>query len=190
MAASPESPMTLDQYEQLLADGERWIELAEGRLIRLEPPDEAHGDVIRNLARPLAVYLKARQEISAVFELPLVLSRDPALVRCPAVSCFSGGDRFAETDRLMSETRPQLVIDVASTNDRREGSAERVKSYLSAGIPAVWVIDPVTRHVHQFHPPARGLMLKETQVLDGGPALPGFSLTVGDLFQRPKWDRG
>jgi len=189
MNTSADSPqITLPEYEAMLADGDRWIELVGGRLVRLDPPDEAHGDVIRNLAQPLATYLKSGPAVSPCFELPLVLA--PDLVRCPAVSCFQGEDRFAEMDRLMTETRPQLVIEVASTNDRREGTSERVKGYLAAGIPAVWVIDPVTRHVHQFHPPARGVMLKETQMLDGSPVLPGFQMSVGDLFRRPKWDRG
>lgn len=179
--------LTLDEYEQRLLDGDRWIELMSGRLVRLEAPDETHGDVVRNLARPLAQHLKSLPDITACFELPLILSRDPATIRCPAISCFQSPDRFAETEKLVTDTRPLLVIEVASTNDRRDGMSERVKGYLDAGIPGVWVIDPVTRHVHQFHPPARGMMLKETQTLSGDPVLPGFRIPVLDLFQQPHW---
>ena len=170
-------------------EGDRWIELVAGRLVRLEPPDEKHGDVIRNLSRPLAQYLKSSPDICVCFELPLVMSREPASIRCPAVLCFRSGDRFSETDKLVTETLPTLVIEVASTNDRRDGMSERVRGYLDAGISGVWVIDPVTKHVHQFHPPIPGMMFKETQILQGDPILPGFQIPVSDLFQPPKWDR-
>ncbi len=190
MSALPDSPLlTAAQFEERMAEGDRWIELLAGRLVRLNPPDEMHGDVVRNLSRPLAHFLKSSPDICACFELPLVLSRAAATIRCPAVSCFQSGDRFSETDKLVTDTRPALVIEVASTNDRRDGMSERVKDYLAAGVRGVWVIDPVTKHVHQFHPPTPGLMIKEGQMLDGAPILAGFQLPVSDLFQQPKWDR-
>lgn len=192
MSGKPDSSaakLTVEQYEDRLQEGDRWIELVGGRLIRLEPPDEVHGDVVRNLSRPIANFVKSSPDIYACFELPLILSRETATVRCPAISCFQSTDRFAELDKVATETPPILVIEVASTNDRRDGMSDRVAGYLNAGIKAVWVIDPVTKHVHQFHPPMHGIMLKETQTLQGSPILEGFQLPVADLFQLPKWDR-
>lgn len=183
------SALTVEQYETRLLEGDRWIEIVGGRLVRLEPPDEMHGDVVRNLSRPLAKFLKGSPDTYACFELPLILQTEPPTIRCPAVVCFQSGERFSESDKLLTETRPALVIEVASTNDRRDGMSERVKGYLEAGISAVWVIDPVTRHVHQFHPPLRGVMLKETQTLKGDPVLAGFEMPVGDLFASPKWSK-
>lgn len=181
--------ITVDQYESRLVEGDRWIEVIGGRLVRLEPPDELHGDVVRNLSRPLAQFLKLSPDIYACFELPLILQWDPPTIRCPAISCFQSGDRFAESDKLVTQTRPALVIEVASTNDRRDGMSERVKGYLDAGVRAVWVVDPVTRHVHQFLPSERGVMLKETQTLKGEPVLAGFTMLVGDLFESPRWSK-
>lgn len=188
-ASGSSEPLTIEQYEDRLAEGDRWIELMAGRLVRLEPPDDVHGDVVRNLSRPLATFLQSSPDIYACFELPLILTHEPATIRCPAVSCFQSTVRFGESDKLVTDTVPVLVIEVASTNDRRDGMSERVKGYLDRGIPGVWVIDPVTKHVHQFHPPTRGMMLKETQTLRGAPILAGFELPVADLFQLPKWDR-
>jgi Uma2 family endonuclease len=182
-------PLTVEQYEDRLLEGDRWIELVAGRLVRLDPPDQPHGDVVRNLSKPLATFLKTSPDLCACFELPLVISREPATIRCPAVSCFRSTERFAEVDKIVTDTRPALVIEVASTNDRREGMSERVKGYLAAGVSAVWVIDPVTRHVHQFHPPHSGIMLKEIQTLRGAPVLSGFEIHVSELFRPPTWDR-
>ena len=181
--------LTLEQFEECIRDGERWVELARGRLVRLNPPDDAHGDVVRNLSRGLAAYLKKSSEIYACFELPLIIESQPPTVRCPAISCFrfQPGERFAETDKLLTETRPALVVEVASTNERREAISQRVKSYQEWGVNVVWVVDPVTRHVHQFRGHAAGEMLKEPQVLLGHPVLSGFAMPVSDLFRPPAW---
>lgn len=189
MPTSSEPPITVDQFEDRLAEGDRWIELVNGRLVRLDPPDEVHGDVVRNLSHPLASFVKSSPDLCVCFELPIVISRETAEVRCPAVSCFRSANRFAETDKLMTQTVPVLVIEVASTNDRREGMSDRVTGYLDAGVEGVWVIDPVTRHVHQFVSGRGGTMLKENQILQGAPLLPDFQMLVSDLFRQPKWAR-
>ena len=182
-------PLTVEQFEEKLFEGERWVELVDGRFVRLEPPDDAHGDVVRNLARALAALLKKSRDTYAGFELPLLISRNPPTVRCPAISCFrfEPGNRFAETDKVLSETLPMLVIEVASTNDRRSAMADRIRAYQEWGVTYVWVIDPVTRHVHLFQGRDPGRMLKEPQVLVGHPALPGFAMPVSDLFRQPEW---
>ena len=188
VSSTPSAPrLTIEQFEERLADGDRWIELIEGQLVRLNPPDETHGDVVRNLSRPLAKVVKSLPDLCVCFELPIVISREQVTVRCPAISCFQSAHRFEETEKLLTDTRPGLVIEVASTNDRREGMSDRVSSYLDAGIAGVWVIDPVTRHVHQFVSGRGGTMLKETDVLNGEPLLPGLRLPVAELFQQPTW---
>ena len=181
------SRITVEQFEERLAEGDRWIELIDGHLIRLNPPDEIHGDVVRNLSHPLAKIAKSMSDLCVCFELPIVISRELAIIRCPAISCFQSVHRFAETEKLLTDTRPGLVIEVASTSDRREGMSDRVSSYLDAGVIGVWVIDPVTRHVHQFVSGRGGAMLRENDVLNGSPLLPGLQLPVADLFQQPKW---
>ncbi len=178
---------TVSQFEERLADGDRWIELIAGQMIRLDPPDESHGDVVRNLSHPLAKIAKMLPDLSICFELPIVISRETATIRCPAVSCFQSTNRFEETEKLITDSRPALVIEVASTNDRREGMSDRVASYLDAGVVGVWVIDPVTRHVHQFVAGRGGTMLREKDVLHGAPLLPGLEILVSDLFRQPKW---
>ncbi len=181
--------MTLDQFEEKLMDGDRWVELVEGRFVRLSPPDDLHGDVVRNLSRSLAAFLKKSTDTYACFELPLIVRREPPIVRCPAISCFRFQlqGRFGETDKLFTDTCPSLVIEIASTNERRDAMAERVRAYLEWGVSGVWVVDPTTRHVHQFHGQSTGQMLKEPQVLLGHPVLPGFAIPVSELFRLPDW---
>lgn len=181
--------MSLAQFEDRLLDGERWVELVNGRFLQLNPPDDVHGDVVRNLARSLAAYIKKSADLNACFELPLIVRREPPTVRCPAISCFrsTASSRFAETDKVLTDSKPLLVIEVASSNERRDAMADRVRAYLDWGVEGVWVVDPVTRHVHQFHGRNLEQMLKEPQVLLGQTLLPGFAIPVSDLFRPPNW---
>ena len=183
------SLMTMEQFEERLLNGDRWVELINGRFSQLNPPDDSHGDVVRNLSRSLAIFLRKSTDTYACFELPLIVAREPATVRCPAISFFrfQSQGRFAETDKVLTNTQPVLVIEVASSNERRDSMAERVRTYLEWGVSGVWVIDPVSRHAHQFHGKAKGLMLKEPQVLSGDPILPGFSIAISEIFREPKW---
>jgi len=179
--------LTIEQFLSLLQQGERWIELHAGRLIRHEPPDDAHGNVVRNVGRALAKHLRKHPELAPCFELGLVVSRSPASVWCPAISGFRLAESFAETDQLITETVPSLVIEVASTNDRRRGLAERVRQYQAWGVPAVWVFDPSAREVHVFgasEPPQR---FRDHETLVDAAQLPGFALRVADAFADPKW---
>lgn len=188
--SSSASVMSLAQFEECLMDGERWVELIEGRFVRLDPPDDAHGDVIRNLSKPLAAYFKRETEVGICsFELPLVMQQDSPTVRCPAISFFKvqSENRFSETNRVLSERKPFLVIEVASTNDRRRAISDRVKAYLNWGVAGVWIVDPTTQQVHQFHGSSPATMVKSPQVLLGHPLLPGFSIPVSDLFRQPDW---
>ena len=183
--------MSLQRFDEILQDGERWVELNEGRFIRLSPPDDLHGDVVRNLSRALAAFLKKSTDTYACFELPLIVRTDPPTVRCPAISCFrfQTTGRFAETDKVLTDTCPALVIEIASSNERREAMSKRIEGYLQWGVSGIWVVDPVTRHVHQFHGRSTPQMLKEPQVLIGQPVLPGFAIPISDLFRQPDWTK-
>ena len=73
-------------------------------------------------------------------------------VRCPPASYFLEGPRFAEIDNLIAEQKPAVVVEIASTNDRRRQMEACVLEYLETKIPLVWVIDPHDKQVHVFQP--------------------------------------
>ncbi len=181
------SHFTAEQLLDLLQEGERWIELSAGKLIRHHPPDVAHGNVVRNLSRALAAHFRAQSQNVACFDLGLILNRRPDTVLCPAISCFPLPGGFEESDKLLTETLPKLVMDVASTNDRRAELADRVRTYLDAGIPNVWVFDPVDRQVHVFHAGHASRKYREDETLQDSGQLAGFHLKVSDAFDDPEW---
>ncbi|MDP1796494.1 MAG: Uma2 family endonuclease [Planctomycetaceae bacterium] len=181
------APMTAKQFLELLEDGQRWMELVRGRLVRLSPPDEIHGNAVRNLSLALSKQLRREPGLFACYELGLITAFDPDTVRCPAISCFRVDGGLGELDRLTTERVPELVIEVASSNDRREAMSERIRGYIEWGVPAIWVFDPESQHAHVFLENEVPRMLKENERLIGTPTIPGFAITVGDVFADPKW---
>jgi Uma2 family endonuclease len=80
------------------------------------------------------------------------------------------------------EIPPDLAIEVLSPNDRRTDVRAKIKDYVFHSVPLVWLADPETKTVMVYRGSMRGTELDESDTLDGGDVLPGFSCKVADLF--------
>ncbi|ODA33931.1 Uma2 family endonuclease [Planctopirus hydrillae] len=186
---SPRAVQTREEYLAALENGERWIEMEEGTFLRQDPPDEMHGNIIRNLTAALGPSLKSDAKSIPCFELPLLLEEERLTIRIPAISFYPPATGFAVMDELMTTEIPVLVVEIASSRLRRDSMSARVKGYLQKGVQGVWVIDPVTRHVHQFSEGLPPKMIKETETMHGYPYFEDLHLLVMDLFADPVWLR-
>ena len=174
-----------------LPEAGRWCELVDGEVRQFEAPDDSHGTVVLNLTKALGKHLHAgdtaRQPVYACYELGLVTCRDPDTVRCPPVSVFVTGKAFAEMDGEVTESRPGLVIELATSNQRRAEMAERVLEWHAWGVPCVWIVNTLDKSVHVAEP-GRALRVQTTaETLSGDPVLPGLEFRVSDLFVEPEW---
>ncbi len=111
----------------------------------------------------------------------------PDKVRRPDAS-FLRSDRIsfaqAMADGYITIT-PDLAVEVVSPTDRVYDVDAKVEEYLRAGGPLVWVINPEVRTIEVHRRQGQGIILHETDELDGGDVLPGFRCPVRDLFQPP-----
>ncbi len=183
--------MTAEQFvaqRDDLPDGGRWTELIGGNPVVLSPPTIEHGTVVLNLGKALAEYSQREKGGYACFELGLVIARNPDTVHFPAISFFTG-PMFGESDKIVTETRPTLVVEVASTNDRRRGMDQRVTRWMEWGVKLAWILDPHEKRVHVIDNTRAGQNLAEHQTLFGGLSMSGFKTNVGDLFKEPGWAR-
>lgn len=193
MSAAP--LLTAEQFaEQLpdLPDGGRWVELEAGEIVTLEPPNEVHGNIVLNFSKALGAYLSARRREPvgyACFEIGLVVLRQPDTVHRPAVSFFSRKTLFEETDRFITETVPEVVIEAATTAARRRFLPSRIERYFAFGVRQVWVIDPAEQAVHFCETGRTTRLLGAGRTLTGEPFLPGFAVPVSQLFAEPEWWR-
>lgn len=181
--------------ERLLAGREelpefgRWTELAAGKLVHFSPPSIEHGTAVLNVSKALAEFSQREKIGYACFELGLILARNPDTLRFPAVSLFTEGVAFAESDKTVTEARPTLVIEIPSTNDRRRETESRVARWLEWNVPQVWVLDPVAKQAYAFEPGRSVQPFSEQQTFYGRGPLSGFRTNVGELFKEPKWAR-
>lgn len=77
---------------------------------------------------------------------------------------------------------PDLVAEVVSPNDLAEDLERKLAEYRGAGIPLIWVIYPATRTAHILGASRQRIELGPAGVLDGEDILPGFTLSLADLF--------
>src|SRR5262249_22770061 len=106
------------------------------------------------------------------------------LVRIPDVA-------FTHWDRLPGRRRPanpvpplapHLAVEGLSPSNTPPEMGAKRQDYFAAGVEAVWEVDPDARTVAVYGSVAAVTTLGETETLDGGPVLPGFTLPVHDLF--------
>ena len=96
-----------------------------------------------------------------------------------------------QTDRLAEPGAievPLFLIEVISKNDSSEYLENKMDEYRAAGVQAVWHIFPRAKAVHVY----TGNDMREMTVCKGddlcsaAPALPGFTVTVNDIFKKIK----
>lgn len=171
-----------------LPEGGRWTELHAGIIFTFEGPDDRHGNFVRNISRALAEFVQQRAHHGyACFELGFIVQRAPDSVYVPPVSYLTTGERFTETGVVATRRVPALVVEIASTNDRRKQMAERVETYLAWQVPEVWVADPLDGVVFVFRKGRAQRSYCGEEILLGEGEIEGFETTVAALFEEPEW---
>jgi len=108
------------------------------------------------------------------------------LVRIPDVS-FVSWEKLPGRDvprEPVAELVPDLAVEVLSEGNTRREMDRKLREYFEAGVKAVWLIDPRSRSAEVFASPADHIRIEEDGVIDGGSVLPGFELSLRELFSR------
>ena len=113
-----------------------------------------------------------------------MLATNPDIVRAPD-AWFVRAERVPAEGipRDFRHGYPDLAVEVLSPSDRRADVMRTVREYLTAGTPLVWVIDPDGRWAEVFRADGTYTYLDENGALDGEDVLPGFALTLRDVFE-------
>ena len=80
---------------------------------------------------------------------------------------------------------PELAIEIVSPTNPATEVIGKIQEYFTAGVKLVWVIYPDQEQVYAYESPTRIEVLARGDALDGGAILPGFRLSVIDLFDAP-----
>ena len=85
------------------------------------------------------------------------------------------------TDRV-PEIVPDLAVEVLSDGNTYAEMARKRREYFHAGVCQVWMVDINQRTVAVYHDITKCEVLNETQSLVGGDVLPGFEISLAELF--------
>jgi Uma2 family endonuclease len=174
---------TADELFVMPDDGLRY-ELVKGELRRTPPAGSEHGAVIMNIGTPLGQFVKAHG-LGVVFgaETGFKIASDPDTVRAPDLAFIRRGRiPVAGIPRGFWPGAPDLAVEVISPGDTYTEVEEKVNEWLSAGTRMVLVLNPRTRMVTVYTSPTEVVRLAESDTLNGGELLPGFTCQVTELF--------
>ncbi|MFO0809089.1 MAG: Uma2 family endonuclease [Gemmataceae bacterium] len=79
---------------------------------------------------------------------------------------------------------PALAIDMLTADNTAAEMARKRADYFATGVKLVWQIDPDARTAQAFAGPDVAVVLDDAGTLDGGTVLPGFALSLADLFAK------
>lgn len=175
--------LTLAEFERLPEppDGSR-LELVRGKVVSMPPPKGKHGVVCAQLAWLLSNFVRPRRlGWVTTNDTGVVLGRDPDTLRGPDVAFWSLTRQPLLPDGYFL-IPPDLAAEVLSPDDRRADVRAKIRDYVAAGVPLVWLVDPEARTVTVYRGSMRGTEYDEADTLEGGEVLPGLTLPITDLF--------
>lgn len=180
-AAEPKL-ITADELLHLPYDGMRH-ELIHGELRTMTPAGYHHGRIVFRLTGLVWSFLE-NDPLGEAFgaETGFRLGNNPDTVRAPDLA-FVAKERIGEVApaRGYGHGAPDLVAEVTSPGDTYEEVEEKVATWLAAGTPLVWVLNPRRRTV-AVHNREGVQVLTDKDTLTGGSVLPGFACPVAELF--------
>ena len=175
-------PMTAEELFAMPDDGYRY-ELVRGELRKMAPHGLYHGEYAGTVFTSLHVHVRANNLGKTYTEIGFLIGTDPDHVRAPDAA-------FISHERLEAigegpgywPAAPDLAIEVISPNDRLARVNEKVRDWLDTGTRMVVVVNPRRRDATVHLPNQDPATLTEEDRLDGGDAVPGWTMPIQEIF--------
>ena len=174
MAAAPIHRLSVEQVDGLVAAGlleDRRMELVDGILFDVVPPNPPHSRTVSTLTRHLARVLPDDLEL---------LVQDALFIH----DGFLSPDLFVAplSDPPVRHRMALLAIEVTHTTHRRD--RQKADEYARASVPEYWLVDLVDREIVVHLEPVDRVYTQVTRHRDGTLDVPGGGtpLDVGALL--------
>ncbi len=82
----------------------------------------------------------------------------------------------------MPQLAPDIAVEVLSHGNTLGEMQRKLGEFFSAGVRLVWLVDPNKRSVTVNTSPEDSSVLQDTDTLNAGDVLPGFSMRLSTLF--------
>ena len=174
------------QMAQLPEYADCRYELHEGRLVDMPQPIELHAYLADEIFFYIRLFLMEQRLGRVVREAGHHILADEATLLAPDV-----GFRRIDTEANPPESRwvvqmPDLAVEIKSPNDTYTHLRRKAELYLRRGTEIVWLVYPERRGVEVCTLDEAGAIAREFidehGSLNGGDALPGFTLDLSRLF--------
>ena len=186
-AKTPPRLMTADELLAMERVPGKRYELVRGVLTeKAAPTGDPHAATVLRAGSVVMQYTDATDYGEARAGEPgYRLESDPDTVRAPDVAWFAPG-RIPPGTVGFPELTPDLCVEVASPSNSRSDRllSDKAQMWLDFKAREVWVLNPEETTVTRYRPGQTPVILGEDDVLDGGELLPGFSVSVWQLFRR------
>jgi Uma2 family endonuclease len=163
--ASTTTRLTIEDFERL-PDEE-----ARGH----EPRRLAIRDALIELLRPVV----RRQRLGRVFS-GLAYDFDGNVLNPDVTFFWIGKVSLLNTEQRVQDFVPDFAIDVVSSDDTFNSIVLKKERYRRCGTLEVWLISPGERSVYVYSDDRRAILAGNDEL--STPLIPGFSITVEDLF--------
>lgn len=91
--------------------------------------------------------------------------------------------RSTPEDAYIIDDIPVLAVEILSPSDSQEGIYDKVRDYMDAKVPIVWLVEPVFKTVTVYRPGKPPEMFAVGQEITAEPNLPGFKAPVLEIFE-------
>jgi Uma2 family endonuclease len=179
--------MTLEEFLKLPEESPA-LELIDGMVTQKVPPQWVHGGFQYRITERINRFAEPRKLAFAFPELREAFGRD-SLVPDVAVYRWERIPRSA-AGRLVNAAPmpPDIAIEIRSPGQRVQDLVDKCRRYLAHGSELTLVVDPDGESVILTRPGAEPATLRGQDRIDLDPVLPGFELTVEELFSTLQFD--
>jgi Uma2 family endonuclease len=179
--------MTLEQFLEL-PEEKPALELIDGVVVQKVAPQWEHSVLQFQVARLFNVFAQPLKLAFAVPELRASYGRD-SLVPDVAVYRWERIPRN-ELGEVVSDPpeTADIAVEIVSPSQRVRDLVDKCRRYIANGTSIALVVDPETRVVVRLGPDGRVETLRGNDRIDLDLVLPGFRLTVQELFAMLRLD--
>ena len=184
-AIMPKPQLTVNEFEHFLRQPENQeglFELINGEIVEKMPTEE-HGYLAGLFITMLNNYVISRKLGIVATKARHRPATDTQNDRIPDVS-FSKGQRSLIKAGAVPRM-PDLAIEIQSPDDSIKAMREKAAYYLANRTQLVWLVFPQKRYIEVYRPGEEMEILFGSDVLEGGDLLPGFTLSVTEVFADP-----
>lgn len=158
---------------------EHLFELIDGRIVE-KVVGLKHGKIVLKIGARLVAWVE-KNDIKGHYatEVHHKIENDDENKLLPDVS-FSYSDEEADSGIVVG--LPDFAVEVKSPGNTYEELRDKARIYIANGTRLVWLIYPSRNIVEAYFADGSSELFDKEQALSGGDVLPGFEMTVSDIF--------